>query len=161
MRSVYCGFPKNSQMTWYEYQWQPNSATSLPAVFCIPLLAWRYGVCCGIKTRLYQLHFHLTWWRNQHSLLPRGVADAGAAASDLQHCWRCLSFSKVMQQHIAIMSWLSYCAMRHSFINRDMRPANVTDLNTVDYHIFRCCLSEIQGATQNLKLSTFGGNSIT
>jgi len=38
-------------------------------------------------------------------------------------------------------------------INRDMRhwPANITDLNPVDYHILWCSTSEIQVAVQHIK----------
>ena len=66
----------------------------------------------------------------------------------------CLFCGKVMR---SCHGW-GCCALRHAFVNSHMWPANITD-----YHIFRRCLSEIQGAMQynNLKLTTFGENDIT
>ena len=58
----------------------------------------------------------------------------------------CLSSSKTTHQHIALMTWSIFCAIRHPFLNYDVWPANISP---VDYHILWCCLSEIQVPTQH------------
>jgi len=73
----------------------------------------------------------------------------------------CLFSSDTVHQHIVLMTWSSFCAMRHT-IHLLMWPVNITDLNPVDYHILWCCLSEIKVAIQHnnqlfSKPSTFLG----
>jgi len=50
----------------------------------------RYTRCCSIQTRLYQPHLRWAWSKTQRAILPRrdADADAEAATSDPQHCWR-------------------------------------------------------------------------
>jgi len=51
---------RTRKMIWCIHNWQPNSATSVPAIFlaCIRRCS---AVHCDIKTSLYQLCFYWTW----------------------------------------------------------------------------------------------------
>jgi len=59
----------------------------------------------------------------------------------------CLSSSKIQPIHLAhnVVELLCH-ETSYSFVI--IWPANITDLNSVDHRIFRCCLSEIQVATR-------------
>jgi len=73
----------------------------------------RCGLGRGIETGLYQPHFYWAWIKNQRTVLSRRVADAGAATSDPQHCWRHVRLpARQCTQHIALTMQSSFCAMR-------------------------------------------------
>jgi len=69
---------------------------------------------------------------NQWPVLPRRVADAEAATSNLRHCWRrvCLP----ARQCIVLVTQLSFSTVGQ-FISPDVWPANSPDLKPCDYYI--------------------------
>jgi len=69
----------------------------------------RYKRSCNIQTQLYQPHLRWAWSNNQRAVLPRRVADAEAATSNPQHCWRrvCLPARQCTNTSCSWHSWAS------------------------------------------------------
>jgi len=86
----------------YTCQWQPNSTTSVPAVFCA------HPTSKFLRS--------LLWYWN--SLIPTSlsslITEKCCQCSDLQNCWRRLSSIETRNKHIMLLTQLSICAMRHS-----------------------------------------------
>jgi len=55
---------------------------------CVSWVAIRYTRSCNIQTRMYQPHLRWASSKAQRAVLPRRLADAQAATSNPQHCWR-------------------------------------------------------------------------
>ena len=96
----------------------------------------RHMRSCSIQTRLYQPHLRWAWSKTQRPVLPRHVADAEAATSDLQHCWRrvCLPSRQCASTSC---SWHSRAsAPWDTAVHQSLWQANSPDLNPVDYHVW-------------------------
>ena len=120
--TVYCGSPKNSpndllypQVT-AVHQWLSASAHA----------SYFQQVCNLIFTES-GAKINRQYYREV--LLMQEMLQWFAALLEMR-----LSSSKTMHQHTTFMTWLSFCAMRHPTINRDMWPDNITDINPVHYH---------------------------
>jgi len=94
----------------------------------------RYTRCresYSIQTRLYQARLHWAWSKTQRAVLLRRVADADAATSDPQHCWRrvCLPARHCSWHSRASAPW-------DTPVHQSLWQANSHDLNPVDYHVW-------------------------
>jgi len=96
----------------------------------------RHMRSCSIQTRLYQPHLRWAWSKTQRPVLPRHVADAEAATSDLQHCWRrvCLPSRQCASTSC---SWHSRAsAPWDTAVHQSLWQANSRDLNQVDNRVW-------------------------
>jgi len=99
--------------------------------------SYRQGVQNWMKVVPVSMHVQCIfrgeyeWGGTKRGRVSSGVARAPCRTATVETC---LSFSKTMHKHIAIMTQLSFCAMRH--FCPDMSQANSPDQNPADYHIW-------------------------
>ena len=90
---------------------------------------------CGIWCTVHQRIWIWTELKsNQRTVLSKGIADVGDAASDPQHYWRRIRVS-ARQRHRARDTVELLRRETPEFISPDMRSVNSPDLNPVDYCI--------------------------
>ena len=142
-------------------QWQPNSATSVPVS---SEHASHFQQVSKVSVAVLKLDYaNLIFTEPGAKINSQYFWEVLLMQElDLQHCWRCDCLPERQCINMSRSWQSSVCALIIPFINRDVWPANITDLNPVDCHILRCCLSEIQVAIQHSnrlfsKWSTFSG----